>query len=210
MVHEQHKKNPVGYREDYLHIENSGYGDNEDSRVKLVALFPPVHSLYVVEIVVLQFFPLELERICDQTCLRGPGFRTQMHLDWNLKPLEFNYTVGKRKRRTLKGYLNGLLLNKTEREHVSVEGRTEHRGMCKITCRHEECLTVDCDLLDLLQDLFFHLRVSADVLPGGHDASLLGQLCQLLLVRNHEADHIVLFTVDKHKEAFKEKLIQVF
>lgn len=53
-------------------------------------LFSPVHSLYVVQIVVLQLFPLQLERICDETCLGGPRLRTQMYLHWDLKSLEFN------------------------------------------------------------------------------------------------------------------------
>lgn len=55
-------------------------------------------------------------------------------------------------------------------------------------------LTVNSDLLDLLQNLSLHIRVSADLLPCSHDASLFGQFCQLFLVGNHEADHVVLFT----------------
>ncbi len=48
--------------------------------------------------------------------------------------------------------------------------------------------------LDLLQNLFFHVRMSADLLPCSHDASLFGAFCQLFLVGNHKADHVVLFT----------------
>lgn len=53
--------------------------------------FATIHSLYVVEIVVLQLFPLQLESICNKTGLRGPWFWTQMDHHWNLKSLEFNY-----------------------------------------------------------------------------------------------------------------------
>ena len=55
-------------------------------------------------------------------------------------------------------------------------------------------LTARSDLLDLPQNLSFHVGVSAELLPCCHDASLFGQFCQLFLVGNHEADHIVLFT----------------
>lgn len=41
---------------------------------------------------VLQLFPLQLERICDKTCLGGPRLWTQMHFHWNLESLEFNYS----------------------------------------------------------------------------------------------------------------------
>lgn len=65
----------------------------------LEKLFAPIHSLYVVEIVVLQLFPLQLERICDKTGLGGPRLWTQMHLHRNLKSLEFNYMDEKRRGR---------------------------------------------------------------------------------------------------------------
>lgn len=61
-------------------------------------LLPSIHSLYVRQIVVLQLFPLQLERICDETSLRCPRLWTQMDFNWNLKPLEFNYMGEQRKK----------------------------------------------------------------------------------------------------------------
>lgn len=76
------KKIPSGYQEDYLQIKTVVMG--------MKMLFAPVHSLYVMQIVVLQLSPLQLERICDKACLGGPWLSTQMHFHWNLKSLEFN------------------------------------------------------------------------------------------------------------------------
>lgn len=47
--------------------QNRGYGESSNSWVVWACwkLLPPIHSLYVMEIVVLQLFPLQLERICD-------------------------------------------------------------------------------------------------------------------------------------------------
>lgn len=87
MVHKQHK-NPIRYQEDYLHINTVVM---VIMAMKSAELFAPIHSLYVVEIMVLQLFPLQLERICDETGLGGPRLWTQMHLHRNLKSLEFNY-----------------------------------------------------------------------------------------------------------------------
>lgn len=58
-------------------------------------------------------------------------------------------------------------------------------------------LTVLSDFLDLLQNVSFHVRVGADLLPCSNNASLFGQFCQLFLVGNYKADHVVLFTAEK-------------
>lgn len=91
-------KSPMGHWSNYLQIKNSDYGCNRDSQVNLEQLFASVHSLYVVEIVVLQLFPLQFKCICDEACLRGPRLWTQMNFNWNLKPLEFNYSDEKERR----------------------------------------------------------------------------------------------------------------
>lgn len=57
-----------------------------------VFLFATVHSFYMVEIVVLQLLPPQLERVCDEAGLGRPRLRAEMHLQWNLKSLEFNFT----------------------------------------------------------------------------------------------------------------------
>lgn len=62
----------------------------------------------------------------------------------------------------------------------------------------EKTLTVSGDLLDRLQDLAFHFRISADLLPCPLYAPLFGQFCELFLIGNHEADHIVLITARAH------------
>lgn len=59
----------------------------QTDQVTVTLSLSSVHPLYVVEIVVLQLLPLELEGVCDQTGFRGPWFRTQVDLQWNLKPL---------------------------------------------------------------------------------------------------------------------------
>lgn len=94
-------KTPNGLQEYYLQNQNSGYGDNGDFWVKLSKLFASIHSLYVVKIVVLQLFPLQLERIRNKTCLGRPRLWTQMHLHRNLKSLKFN-CVDEKKKRTVK------------------------------------------------------------------------------------------------------------
>lgn len=53
-------------------------------------------------------------------------------------------------------------------------------------------LTVNSDFLDLLQNLSFHVGVSAELLPCSHNASLFGQFCHTLLVGDYKADHVVL------------------
>lgn len=55
-------------------------------------------------------------------------------------------------------------------------------------------LTFGCDLCDRLQNFFFHFQMIAEILPFSLDASLFGQLRQFFLVRNYEADHVVLVT----------------
>lgn len=88
--------------------QSSGNGDNLDSWEKL---FAPIHSLYVVEIVVLQLFPLQLECICDKTRLRGPRLWAQDHLHWYLKSLEFNcMDEVKSKRQTQDSTINNVFL----------------------------------------------------------------------------------------------------
>ena len=71
--------------------------DDGESCVGLAcSSLPPVHSLYVVEIVVLQLLPLQLEGVCDQACLWGPRLRTQVDLQGNLKPLQLDWRRGQR------------------------------------------------------------------------------------------------------------------
>lgn len=82
------------YQKQYLQFSNSGYSGKWSLwscwPFGLSELFAPIHSLYVLKVVIFQFFPLQLERVCDQTRLRGPWVGAQMHLQWNLKPLEFD------------------------------------------------------------------------------------------------------------------------
>lgn len=82
-------------------------------------LFATVHSLYVVEIVVLQFFPPQLERICNKACLGGPRLWAEMHLHWNLKSLEFNCIGKQTKRCSVDGdelCLTPIFLYRTQRK----------------------------------------------------------------------------------------------
>ncbi len=56
----------------------------------IVVLLVAIHSFDVVEIVVLQFFPLQFECVRHQACFRGPRLWAQMDHNWYLKALEFN------------------------------------------------------------------------------------------------------------------------
>lgn len=92
VVHKQQSK-PLNESQECYSIYknlNSGCGGDGDFWLTLSKLFPAIHSLYVVNIVVLQFLPLQLERIRNQTCLGRPRLWTKMHLHWNLKSLKFN------------------------------------------------------------------------------------------------------------------------
>lgn len=60
-----------------------------ETRNRYSQSLPPIHSLNVMQVVVLQLFPLQLEGVGDQTRLWRPRVRTQMHLHWNLKSLKF-------------------------------------------------------------------------------------------------------------------------
>jgi len=55
-------------------------------KVLLVA----IHSFDIIEIVVLQFLPLQFECVRHQARFRGPRLWTQMDHDWYFKALEFN------------------------------------------------------------------------------------------------------------------------
>lgn len=101
VVHEQHL-NTFGYQENKLHNKTRWRNRNENE----TSLFASIHSLYVVLIVVSELFPLQLERVCDETRLGSPRLRTKMHLHWNLKSLEFNYTLKRRTQEILFSYQN--------------------------------------------------------------------------------------------------------
>ena len=56
----------------------------------------PVHPLDVVEIVVLQLLPLQLEGVRDQARLGGPRLWAQVDLQGDLKPLQLDWRRGQR------------------------------------------------------------------------------------------------------------------
>lgn len=78
-------------------------------------LFATVHSLDVVEIVVLQLLSFQLKRIRDQAGFRSPRVWAEANFYWDLKALQLDYKKKKKKNMNMSGKKETVEENSTER-----------------------------------------------------------------------------------------------